>query len=252
MSIVAHATAVNRLDFAREFVFDEALGETDSGHEPETFALSSLDFNELLGLTGDAPIEVQGGTQVRLADVRRAFPVDAEIHVFNLTNPLQPEFVQALANFFQVRTTAFVQQPVRVLAEVIAVTDPASERVLAKKVDVGFQGDPEGTRSGSSQTCSALTAPSPGRSPPTRAADRTPLRDNTAAVRRGCGVRRMEVGARSVDTAALFAARPAVGPPSQTVLRFTSPPRPRLHRSGHRSRSPATHLAHMGFSVGAV
>jgi hypothetical protein len=52
--------------------------------------------------------------------------------------------VQALANFFQVRTTAFVEKPVRVLAEVIATADEASERVLAKKIDMGFLGDPPG------------------------------------------------------------------------------------------------------------
>jgi hypothetical protein len=146
LNIVAHATRTNRLAFQATFTFDEALGEFDIDDDDETFPLSSLDFTELLALTGDAPIEVQGGAKVRLADVRRAFPVDGEIRVFNLSNPLEHEFVQALANFFQVRTTAFVDRPVRVLAEVIAVTDPASERVLAKQVDIGFLGDDEGTK----------------------------------------------------------------------------------------------------------
>ena len=81
---------------------------------------------------------------MRLADVRRAFPVDGEVRVFNLSNPLRAEYVQALANFFQVRTTGFVVKPVRVLAEVIAQTEEASERILAKKVTVGFLGEPEG------------------------------------------------------------------------------------------------------------
>ena len=144
LNVVAHATAVDKLAFSAEFVFDEQLGDVDHT-DGDSFPLSVLDFNELLGLTGDAPIEVQGGTTVKLADVRRAFPVDAQIRVFNLTNPLREEFVQALANFFQVRTTAFVQKPVRVLAEVIAVTEEASERVLAKKVTVGFPGDANGT-----------------------------------------------------------------------------------------------------------
>jgi hypothetical protein len=146
LNIVAHATQVIRLAFSATFVFDEALGELRTIHDdPETFPLSRLDFNELLDLTGDQPIEVQGGTRVRLADVRRAFPVDGEVRVFNLTNPLRAEYVQALANFFQVRTTGFVERPVRVLAELVAVTEPASERVLSKKVSVGFLGDEVGT-----------------------------------------------------------------------------------------------------------
>ena len=144
LNIVAHATRTNRLAFQATFVFDASQGETASSDEEESFPLSMVDFNELLGMTGNAEIEVQGGTTVRLADVRRAFPVDGEVRIFNMTNPLQREYVQALANFFQVRTTGFVEKPVRVLAEVIATTEPASERVLAKKIDVGFLGDPPG------------------------------------------------------------------------------------------------------------
>jgi hypothetical protein len=144
LNIVAHATRTNRLAFQATFVFDASQGETASSDEEESFPLSMVDFNELLGMTGNAEIEVQGGTTVRLADVRRAFPVDGEVRIFNMTNPLQREYVQALANFFQVRTTGFVEKPVRVLAEVIATTEPASERVLAKKIDIGFLGDPPG------------------------------------------------------------------------------------------------------------
>jgi hypothetical protein len=144
LNIVAHATRVNRLAFQATFVFDESEGETESRDDEETFPLSMVDFNELLEMTANAEVEVQGGTTVRLADVRRAFPVDGEVRVFNMTNPLQREYVQALANLFQVRTTGFVEKPVRVLAEVIATTEPASERVLAKKIDVAFLGDPPG------------------------------------------------------------------------------------------------------------
>jgi hypothetical protein len=144
LNIVAHATRTNRLAFQASFVFDASQGETASSDEEESFPLSMVDFNELLGMTANAEVEVQGGTTVRVADVRRAFPVDGEVRIFNLTNPLQREYVQALANFFQVRTTGFVEKPVRVLAEVIATTEPASERVLAKKIDVGFLGDPPG------------------------------------------------------------------------------------------------------------
>jgi hypothetical protein len=144
LNIVAYAAGTNRLAFQQKFVFDASQGETLSETEDETFPLSVVDLNELLAMTGDAPIQLEGGTTVRLADVRKAFPVDGEVRVFNLYNPLQREYVQALANFFQVRTTAFVEKPVRVLAEVIATTDEASERVLAKKIDVGFIADPPG------------------------------------------------------------------------------------------------------------
>jgi hypothetical protein len=82
---------------------------------------------------------------VKLGDVRKAFPVDAEVHVFNMSNPLTEEVVQALANVFQVRTTGFTQKPVRVNATLIAETG-GEEGVLSKKVDIGFIGDPVTTQ----------------------------------------------------------------------------------------------------------
>jgi hypothetical protein len=41
-------------------------------------------------------------------------------HIFNMSNPLAEDFVQVLANVFQVRTGAFVRKPVRVRATVVA------------------------------------------------------------------------------------------------------------------------------------
>lgn len=143
LNLMVHATRMNRLAFAEEFVFDEALGAL-TAVEDEILPLRYLDFPAVLAMIGDRPIDVDG-TPVRLADVRRAFPVDGEVRIFNLTNPLREDFVQALANLFQVRTTAFVRKPVRVLATVITQTEEASERILAKRITVGFPGDDPGT-----------------------------------------------------------------------------------------------------------
>ena len=78
---------------------------------------------------------------VKLSDVRKAFPVDAEVHVFNMNNPLREDFLQALSNVFQVRTTGFAQKPVRVKATLVGETNDENV-VLSKKIDIGFIGDP--------------------------------------------------------------------------------------------------------------
>lgn len=136
LNIVAYC-ATGQLTFVRDFVFTKSSEGFLSRSEAPT-PLSSLDVQKLLALNDDAPIGTSNGS-VKLADVRRAFPVDAEVRIFNLEAPLSPEFVQAMANFFQVRTTGLVKRPVRVRAEVIATTEEG-EPILAKKVDL--QGDP--------------------------------------------------------------------------------------------------------------
>lgn len=73
--------------------------------------------------------------------MRKAFAVDGEVRIFNLETALSPEYVQAMANFFQVRTAGFVKKQVRVAAEVIATTENG-EPVLDKKASL--QGDPAG------------------------------------------------------------------------------------------------------------
>ncbi|WP_377641822.1 hypothetical protein [Oryzobacter terrae] len=142
LNLVAHATGGILLSFGATFVFDEATRETTTVHEDDApDALSRVDLTELLALGQQQDVTRPDGSTFRLEDVRRAFPADGEVNVFNLSNPLRHDYVQGLATLFGVRTTAFVEQPVKVTAEVIAVTDPASERVLSKKVTIGFIGE---------------------------------------------------------------------------------------------------------------
>jgi hypothetical protein len=144
LNIVAHATSIIELSFnSVDFIFTRSGGAIDyeTANSPEADPLSRLQLSELLALVGDAPIATPSGS-VKLAEVRRAFAADAEVRVFNLSNPLREEYLQALANLFQTRVSGFVQKPVRMTAEVIAVSDEASERVLSRKVDLGFVGDP--------------------------------------------------------------------------------------------------------------
>lgn len=144
LNLVAYARTVEELAFSSvDFVFNKSIETTDSSilNREEIDPLSRATQSELLALFGNTPIATPSGT-VKLADVRRAFAPDAEMRVFNLSNPLRPEYLQTLANLFQVRVSGFTQKPVRVTAEVIAVTAEASERVLSKKVDVGFRSDP--------------------------------------------------------------------------------------------------------------
>jgi hypothetical protein len=144
LNLVAYARTLEELAFSSvDFIFRKSFGITESSilDKQEIDPLSRMQQPELLALFGDAPIATPSGN-VKLVDVRRAFAADAEVRVFNLSNPLRPEYLQALANLFQVRVSGFTQKPVRVIAEVIAITEEASERVLSKKVDVGFSTDP--------------------------------------------------------------------------------------------------------------
>jgi hypothetical protein len=139
LNIVAHSTSAQRLDFIVDFIYLKDIGDLDHRviENPQR-PLQNLDLSDLFTLSPEINVE---GIPVKLGDVRKAFPVDGEVHVFNMSNPLREEFLQALANVFQVRTTGFTQKPVRVNATVI--TEIAAEiPVLSKKIDVGFLGEP--------------------------------------------------------------------------------------------------------------
>jgi hypothetical protein len=140
LNILAHSTSSTGLDFSVEFVYRKDAGKFDFGtaidHEQRAFV--NVDLKELITFPPEINVN---GVPVKLSDVRRAFPVDGEVHVFNMTNILQEELVQALANLFQVRTTGFTQKPVRVKASVITETRD-DELVLSRKIDVGFANDP--------------------------------------------------------------------------------------------------------------
>lgn len=124
-----------------EFVFTKGgdfLDDAESEDPQKPF--QNVDLNKLTTLLTVPEINVDGVT-VKLSDVRKAFPVDAEVHVFNMSNPLREDFLQALANVFQIRTTGFTQKPVRINATLIAETEN-EDAILSKKIDIGFMGDP--------------------------------------------------------------------------------------------------------------
>lgn len=145
LNIVATCQSTVSLDLLSETVFTAAgdLGDrpAPTGERP----LQNLTLAEAVALLAAPELNVET-MAVKLSDVRKAFPVDGEVRIFNMFNPLREDFVQALANVFQVRTSAFTRKPVRVLATVIAETGETEETldtaVLAKKVTIGFLGDP--------------------------------------------------------------------------------------------------------------
>ncbi len=145
LNIVAICQSAVSLDFLSELVFTSA-GDLGDGPAPTSERLlQNLTLAEAVALLAAPEFNVEA-MAVKLSDVRKAFPVDGEVRIFNLFNPLREDFVQALANVFQVRTSAFARKPVRVLATVIAETGETEETldtaVLAKKLTIGFLGDP--------------------------------------------------------------------------------------------------------------
>ena len=141
LNIVAVCTSAIRLDFLVDVIYNKD-GELDD-HIAEEFSqrpFQNVEMGELISLLAAPEINVEG-VPVKLGDVRKAFPVDGAVHVFNMHNPLREDFLQALANVFQVRTTGFAQKPVRVTATLIAETGDENP-VLSKKVGIGFLGDP--------------------------------------------------------------------------------------------------------------
>jgi hypothetical protein len=144
LNIVAHCTSIFRLDFAVEFIHTRGTDTFDDKVEDDAQRpFKNVDLSDLVNLLSSPDINV-GGVPVKLSDVRKAFPVDAEVHVFNMSNPLREEFLQALANVFQVRTTGFSNKPVRVNATILGEAGDEAT-LLAKKIDIGFIGDPVGT-----------------------------------------------------------------------------------------------------------
>lgn len=141
LNIIAHCTSIFRLDFAVDFIYTKGgdFIEHQLRENPQR-PFQNVDMGELAALLTSPDITVNG-VPVKLADVRRAFPVDAEVHIFNMSNPLRENFVQTIANVFQARTTAFIEKPVRVQATLVAETE-SEAAVLSKKIDIGFSGDP--------------------------------------------------------------------------------------------------------------
>lgn len=145
LNVVAHCTSIFRLDFAVDFIYtkggefiDHALRET-----PQR-PFQNVDLGELATLLATPEINVNG-VPVKLGEVRKAFPVDAEVHVFNMSNPLREDFLQTIANVFQVRTSGFTEKPVRVQATLVGESE-GGEAILSKKIDIGFIGDPVTTQ----------------------------------------------------------------------------------------------------------
>lgn len=139
LNIVAYAKNNRSLALTRDFIYTKS-DESFTIRDAEPTTLSTLDLQKLISLAGGGPISTSDG-DVKLADVRKAFAVDGEVRIFNLETALSPEYVQAMANFFQVRAAGFVKKQVRVAAEVIATTENG-EPVLDKKASL--QGDPAG------------------------------------------------------------------------------------------------------------
>jgi len=146
LNIVAVCQSAVSLDFLSELVFTSTGDFGDRRPAlPSERPLQNLTLAEAVALLAAPEFNLEA-MAVKLSDVRKAFPVDGEVRIFNLSNPLREDFVQALANVFLLRTSAFARKPVRVLATVIAETGETEEAldtaVLAKKLTIGFLGDP--------------------------------------------------------------------------------------------------------------
>jgi hypothetical protein len=138
LNLVAHCTSVQRLDFLVNFIFTKDGEPVDDEVTEVLKPFQNVDMNALFTLLATPEFNVDG-VPVRLSDVRKAFPVDAEVHVFNMGNSLREEFLQTLANVFQVRTSGFARKPVRVRATLIGDSEQVA---VSTKIDIGFSGDP--------------------------------------------------------------------------------------------------------------
>lgn len=145
LNIIAHCTSVFRLDFAVDFIYTKGgeFIEHELREDPQR-PFQNVDLADLSTLLATPEFSVRG-VPVKLAEVRKAFPVDAEVHVFNMSNPLREDFLQTIANVFQVRASGFTEKPVRVQATFIGESE-GGEAILSKKIDIGFAGDPVTTQ----------------------------------------------------------------------------------------------------------
>ncbi|MCB1934120.1 MAG: hypothetical protein KDI45_16850, partial [Candidatus Accumulibacter sp.] len=141
LNIIGHCASFLQLDFAMSFIYTRGSNFIETS-VPDDLGrpFLNIDLSDLIRLLATPEINVDG-VPVRLSDVRKAFPADGEVHVFNMSNPLREDFLQVLANVFLVRTTGFTNRPVRVKATLIGETEGGTA-ILSKKIDVGFVGDP--------------------------------------------------------------------------------------------------------------
>lgn len=143
LNLIAHSPRSDSLVFLAEIVYQRVGGSMDFDFKVDDSPgrpFQNIELGKLTSLLAKPEINVDG-ILVKLSDVRKAFPVDAEVHVFNMGNGVRGNFVQALANVFQVRTTGFASSGIRVKATVIGETENEGP-IFSKKVDIGFPGDP--------------------------------------------------------------------------------------------------------------
>lgn len=140
LNLIGYCSFFTSLDFDVNLVYTrsgtsfEGLPVFETEEVPGT-PFTNLDLLDIPRLLATPEISVNG-MPVKLSDARKAFPVDAEIHVFHMGTGIREDFIQALANLFQVRTTGFLNGPINVHATVIGETQGGAP-ILSKKVSVG-------------------------------------------------------------------------------------------------------------------
>ncbi len=136
LSLAGYAPSTVSFSFSIEQHYlrlsDMWIREADVQAEPP---FQSIRMSDLLSAPSE--ITLPNNTKVQLKDLRKSFAADAVVRLFNLGNPLQRDFIQVLANFFQLKTTAFTDDPIQLIPEEIGVSDEDPPRLL-KSFRFGF------------------------------------------------------------------------------------------------------------------
>jgi hypothetical protein len=148
LSLVGYAPGTTYFSFH----YDETFDKQRSEWVPEESFVSaeapfvSIRMNDLLNATAELTLP---GTlpKVQLAEVRKAFAPNGQLRIFNISNSLTRNFLQVIANFFQIQSIAFADA-IRVMAEEIGVSDTTPPALLKSyRFGFGFAiGDPPPAR----------------------------------------------------------------------------------------------------------
>ncbi len=123
LSLIGYARTTYAFSFQYDSVFLETLDQWTASASQSTLedeeSFLSIRMDDIINPGTELP---GNWSKIKLADVRKAFASDAQLHIFNLAKGVSQSFVQVVANFFQIQTVAFLQ-PVVVFAKETGVTD---------------------------------------------------------------------------------------------------------------------------------
>ncbi len=137
LSLYGDADESTEFQFLVNYVFTKTEADwEDTATPPPDPVFHQIRLQDIL--TPPAEFTMPGtGAKVQLADVRKSFAPNARVFLYTVEGTVDDDFVQALANFFGARTTAFRQSILITATEIGETNDPFLPQLI-KSYKLGF------------------------------------------------------------------------------------------------------------------